>query len=188
MKPYIKIDKDIGLHLARPELAPAIFETVDTQRDYLSQWLPWVGPTRQLSDTERFIEQSMQHNKDGTRLTTFILKGEKLAGSLSVVTFNKECKSCEIGYWLRQELQGQGIMTRACQAFISHLFNSKSLHRIEIKVATANYKSQAVPLRLGFTREGVLRQALLLYGQYHDVVLFSLLRHEWENQKEGPLL
>ena len=179
LKPFIRINAALSLHLARPELASAIFEAVDSQREYLRKWLPWVDTTQQLEDTESFIKESMQHNTNGTRLTTFITYGEKMAGSIGVVNFNKDNKSCEIGYWLHQDLQGQGIMTSVCKAFTDYLFKTKSLNRIEIKVVTDNAKSQAIPLRLGFAKEGVLRQGLLLYGSYLDVVLFSVLRQEW---------
>jgi ribosomal-protein-serine acetyltransferase len=180
LKPYLKINSDLSLHLARPELATSIFAAVDSQRNYLSEWLPWVSSTKRLKDTENFIKESMQHNTNGTRLTTFILFQEELAGSISVVNFNKDNKSCEIGYWLSEKLQGKGIMTQTCKAFIDHLFKTKSLNRIEIKVAVGNAKSLSIPLRLGFTKEGVLRQGLLLYGRYLDLSLFSLLKCEWE--------
>lgn len=184
LKPFLKIDGQLGLHLARPELAEAVFKTIDRQRDYLRQWLPWVDPTKEVKDIEAFIKESMQHNADGTRLTTFIVYAGKLSGSLGVVHFNKDNKSCEIGYWLSEELQGRGIMTKTCNRFIEHLFKTKDLNRIEIKVASGNQKSQAVPLRLGFKKEGTLRQGLLLYNNFHDLELFSLLKNEWLEQAE----
>ena len=179
LRPFIKIDEELSLHLARPELTPAIFAAVDSQRKYLREWLPWVDQTKKVEDTEAYVKEGMRQNTNGSRLVTFIVYDEILAGSISVVSFNKDNKSCEVGYWLHEELQGRGIMTRACKAFIGHLFKTKSLNRIEIKVAARNLKSQAIPTRLGFVREGVLREGLLIYEKYHDLVLFSLLRKEW---------
>ena len=179
LKPFLKIDDKITLHLARPELAPAIFEAVDAQRSYLRQWLPWVDSTLSVKDTEAYIKESMQHNTNGTRLNTFILYGEKLAGALGVVHFNKDNKSCELGYWLNHGLQGHGIMTKAVRGFTNHLFKTKALNRIEIHTTTGNAKSQAIPLRLGFKKEGVLRQAILIHDQFHGLALFGLLREEW---------
>ncbi len=179
LKPFLRIGDNLTIHLARPELATAIFEAIDGQRDYLRQWLPWVDHTKKVEDTENFIRESMGHNTNGTRLTTFIMAGDRLAGSLGVVNFNKENNSCEIGYWLHREMQGQGVMTKCCHRFIGHLFRTKNLNRIEIKVAVANAKSQAIPLRLGFTKEGTLRQGLYIYKTYHDLYIFSLLREDW---------
>ncbi len=180
MKPFLKIDDHLTLHLPRPELAAAIFAAVEANRPYLRQWLPWVDATTKVEDTEKFMEESTEHNRNGTRLTTFLLAGEELAGSLGVVTFNRDHKKCEIGYWLREDLQGEGLMTKALARFIDHLFSTKDLNRVEILVASENCRSQAVPLRLGFTREGTLRQGLLLRQEYLDLELFSLLRREWK--------
>jgi ribosomal-protein-serine acetyltransferase len=183
LKPFIKIDDELTLHLARPELAEPVFKVVDAQRLYLRQWLPWVDGTTSVEDTQIFIRESMQHNTAGSRLTTFMMVGDEIAGSIGVVHFNKDHKKCEIGYWLREDLQGRGIMTKSCAGFIQHLFKKKDLHRIEILVAGGNRKSRAVPQRLGFTNEGTLRQSLLMYGQYLDVELFALLKNDWEQSE-----
>ena len=181
LRPFLKIDGELTLHLARPELAEPVFKVVDAQRTYLRQWLPWVDGTTSVEDTKTFIQESMQHNTSGARLTTFILLGNEVAGSIGVVHFIKDHKKCELGYWLREDLQGQGIMTKTCARFIYYLFNTKDLNRIEILVAAGNQKSSAVPLRLGFKNEGTLRQSLLMYGQYVDVELFALLKKDWKN-------
>ena len=133
-----------------------------------------------MVDTRRFISDSMYKNASGDALTTFILQDQDVAGSVGVIHFNRDHKTCEIGYWLRQELQGQGIMTKACRCLIDHIFRTKSMNRIEIRVATGNVKSRNVPLRLGFAHEGTLRQAIYMYKEFRDIDLFSLLRTEWE--------
>lgn len=180
MTPFIKIDRQLSLHLARPELAEAVFAVVDAQRGYLRQWLPWVDATLSAEDTKAFIQESMEHNSNGTRLTTFLTLDEELIGSLGAVQFNRDHKKCEVGYWLREEYQGKGLMTKACAFLTDYLFNTKDLNRIEILVAHENEKSAAIPARLGFKREGTLRQGLYMYGGFHDLDLFSLLRQEWE--------
>ncbi|MNY76832.1 putative ribosomal N-acetyltransferase YdaF [compost metagenome] len=70
-------------------------------------------------------------------------------------------------------------MTRCCTALINYGFSELGLQRIEIKAATTNTKSQAIPRRLGFKEEGILRQAELVGGKFLDLVLFAMLRDEW---------
>ena len=179
MNPFIKIDEELSLHLARPELAGAIFTTVNKDRLYLRQWLPWVDDTKTEADIATFIHHSIKMNASGEQLITFLYWKDQLAGSVGAVKFIKDRKSCEMGYWLRSDLQGNGIMTKACQAFIKYLFSSKDLNRIEIYAASGNAKSQAVCRRLGFRQEGTLRQALWLHNKYHDLELYALLKADW---------
>jgi ribosomal-protein-serine acetyltransferase len=132
-----------------------------------------------VDDTLAFIHESIEKNKTGEQLTTFIYNGVDFAGSISFVKLNKDLKMGEIGYWLHRDMQQKGMMTKTCQRFIDYAFRTKALNRIEIKVATQNLKSQAIPKRLGFTHEGTLREAFTMYGQFYNLELFSLLRREW---------
>ncbi len=185
MKPFLRIDEQLGLHLARPELAEAVFFAVDENRDFLRQWLPWVDSTLSVEDTQAFVKASMKSNSDGSQLITFILENERLVGAISVVHFNREHSRCEIGYWLRADCQGRGILTRTASAFIDYLFRNKNMNRLEIHVIPGNLKSRAAALRLGFQSDGVLRKALRMYGNYHDVEIFSLLKADWERDKKS---
>ncbi|MCU0348430.1 MAG: GNAT family N-acetyltransferase [Saprospiraceae bacterium] len=178
MKPFLVVDEQISLHLARPELAEAVFGAIDESRAFLRTWLPWVDGTKSVEDTKTFMKESMSYNSDGTRLTTFIRVGDQLAGSLGVVNFNRDHQKCEIGYWLSQDFQGKGILTKSLVAFTRFLFKNKGIHRIEIQVAVGNDRSRRVPERLGFQLEGVLRQSVFMYGSYHDVAVYSLLKSD----------
>ena len=71
-------------------------------------------------------------------------------------------------------------MTRACRALVDHGFHDMGLHRIEIRVAPGNTRSRAVAERLGFTQEGVLRDAAWLYDHYVDYVVYGMLSNEWQ--------
>ncbi|MEY3053183.1 MAG: hypothetical protein RLY31_2968 [Bacteroidota bacterium] len=184
LKPFIRIDEQTGLHLARPELTEPVFELVESQRAYLRKWLPWVDVTLAVEDTRAYIRTAMAQNKEGSALNTFLVHGRELAGALSVVHFNRENRKCELGYWLREDLQGQGMMTQACRAFLAYLFRGRQWNRVELYVAVENTRSLAVAERLGFVREGTLRQAMYLHGRYCDVTIWALLRDEWVKQNK----
>jgi ribosomal-protein-serine acetyltransferase len=80
-------------------------------------------------------------------------------------------RRAEIGYWLGREFQGHGMVTDACRAVTRHALVELGLNRVEIRCATGNAKSKAIPLRLGFTLEGVLRQA--------ELEVYSMLRSDF---------
>ena len=72
-------------------------------------------------------------------------------------------------------------MTQAVEALIKYCFDEIDLNRIEISAA-ANKKSQAIPERLGFTREGMLRDNELLNGIYSSSYIYSLLKSEYNSK------
>jgi ribosomal-protein-serine acetyltransferase len=75
-------------------------------------------------------------------------------------------------------------MTDACRALVDYLFSELKLHRIEIRCATDNVKSWAVPKRLGFSKEGVLRQAQAFDGRFLDIEVYGLLAEDWNRVTE----
>jgi ribosomal-protein-serine acetyltransferase len=84
-----------------------------------------------------------------------------------------------IGYWLSKFFLGKGIMTMSVKSIVKIGFQVYGLNRIEITCATGNIKSQAIPERLGFKFEGVLRGREYLGGKYLDHAMYSLLEAEF---------
>ena len=89
-------------------------------------------------------------------------------------------KSTSIGYFLSEEAQGNGIITKSVSSLVNYLFKELDLNRIEIQVAVNNLKSISIPRRLGFVQEGIKRDGQWLYDHYEDLITFSLLRSDWE--------
>ena len=86
----------------------------------------------------------------------------------------------EIGYDLHPDFWGQGYMTEALKAVIASGFEKVGLNRIDALVYVENKPSIRLLQRLGFTREGLLRDYFYLDGKFYDHIIFSILRREWE--------
>jgi ribosomal-protein-serine acetyltransferase len=84
----------------------------------------------------------------------------------------------QVGYWLDEQRQANGIATRAVRAACQHAFSTWGLNRVEIRVAVENSASQKLAERLSFTREDVLRQAQIVNGVALDLAVYSLLAGE----------
>lgn len=110
-----------------------------------------------------------------------ILYENKWIGSMGYNDIDLTNKKAEIGYWLDKDYQGKGIMTDCVRAIIKYGFEELDLHRIEIKCASSNTKSKAVPERLGFTLEGTLRDSYRMNGVFCDTLIFGILRSEWSH-------
>ena len=167
------------LRLVEERHAPAIFAAVDRERQSLRQWLPWVDATRTQDDTLAFIRASLEQFAANNGFAAGIWNHDRYIGSIGTHKIDWLNRRVEIGYWLSQPFQGQGLMTEAVRMVVSHAFGELDLNRVEIRCATGNAKSAAIPRRLGFTLEGTLRGVQLLNGGYVDNLLFSMLKREW---------
>ena len=78
------------------------------------------------------------------------------------------------------ELRGQGYGSETLRVLRNFLFSERGAHRLEAMTGAFNTGAMRTLHRNGFTREGVLRETLLINGIWHDRVIFSLLRSEWE--------
>lgn len=175
----IRVDDELELRALQPSDAAEIFALTDRNRSYLRRWLPWVDGTRSVADTQAFIRRSLDalHLGQGFQVT-IRCRGE-LVGVMGFVYVDEVNGRTEIGYWLGEAFQGRGIMTRACRALVDFAFRSLHLNRVEIRVEVTNARSRAIPERLGFSQEAVLREAAWMYDHPIDLVMYSLLRREW---------
>ncbi|RWZ54684.1 N-acetyltransferase [Halobacillus fulvus] len=169
------LDEHTELRLLEVRHAEALFQLTDSSRESLREWLPWVDFTKTAEDSKGFIEGTMKKfgNNDGFEAGIWY-KGE-LAGVVGLHAINWSNRSTTIGYWLGERFTGHGLMTKACQAVIDYCFEELDLKRIEIRAATGNGKSFAIPERLGFQKEGVVRCAERLNGAYVDHYVYGLI-------------
>lgn len=171
------------LRLLEEKHAEAIFEIVDRERAYLREWLPWVDRTGQPADTLQFIKSTREQFANNDGLTAGIWHANEYAGTVGTHKIDWLNRKVEIGYWIASKFQRRGIVSEACRALIDHAFEEWELNRVEIHCAPANTKSCAIPKRLGFEFEGVLRQAQLIDGRYLDTNVFAMLAADWAKRK-----
>ncbi|KMM38453.1 GNAT family N-acetyltransferase [Guptibacillus hwajinpoensis] len=170
-----KINEDTELRLLELRHSEELFQLIDASRNSLRKWLPWIDSTKTEENSKGFIEGTLKQfcNNNGFQAGIWY-KGE-LAGIVGLHTINWSHKYTSLGYWLGDSFQGKGLMTKSCQEVINYCFNELNLKRIEIRVATGNEKSLAIPHRLGFKKEGCLQKSELLYDEYVDHYVFGLI-------------
>jgi ribosomal-protein-serine acetyltransferase len=178
-KPILTDMPGVEIMLLEEKHAEELFALIDRNRDHLRRWLPWVEATLTAADSAAFIRRSLDQQARQEAVVDGVFLEGRLAGVVSLVRVDLANRSAMIGYWLGEVQQGKGLMTRACQAMIDYAFGEMGLNRLEIKAAPGNSKSLAVAVRLGFSLEGVERQAAWLYDHFEDMVVYSLLRQEW---------
>lgn len=181
----IRVSPDCTLTPLAARDAHELFTVTDANRQYLRRWLPWLDSIKRIEDTRAFIraaEAQLAHN-NGAQLA--IREGGQILGVVGHHQIDWRNRLTSLGYWVAQAHQGRGVVTAACRALVTHAFTHSRLNRVEIRCALDNHKSRAIPQRLRFTQEGLIRDAEWLYDHFVDHVVYAMLAREWEPDVKG---
>ena len=169
----------LALRLHESRHAGELYDLVDRNREHLAPWFPWVETTRGTEDSRAFIERGLRRFAAGNGFEAGLVEDGRLVGCLGLHYVARPEDATEVGYWLARDAQRRGLMRRAIAGLLPHLFEDLGLNRVEIRCDPANARSRAVPERLGFEREGVLREAGVHGDRRFDHVVYGLLRDDW---------
>lgn len=178
----IIVDDSIKLELTSERFAPELFNVIDNNRKRLSEFLPWVENIRTIEDLRLYLQNSEHLCAERNEVSFVIMLNENPVGRIGLHHLNLQNKIGSVGYWLDKNAEGYGIITKSCRKLISYGFQELNLNRIEIKAAVTNERSQAIPEKLNFKKEGILRQAEFVNNKFTDLFLYSLLKSEWTSE------
>jgi RimJ/RimL family protein N-acetyltransferase len=108
--------------------------------------------------------------------------GRNLLGTCTLYAFDGAPWRCEIGFALGRGAWGRGIATRGVAVALGFAFEALGVHRVEADVDPRNARSLRLLERLGFRREGLLRERYCVGGEVQDALMLGLLRDEWPNE------
>ena len=144
-------------------------------------------PTKNTDEAREIIDwgKGLVEHKMGTLWGIIRREDGSFLGQLNCVfrsdnNFTMNIHRAEIGYGLTPQYWGKGYMSEAVASVIPYIFTNTKIDRIEAIIHPENTRSHNVVKRAGFQREGVLRHYVLWEGELWDMVLFSLLKQEWE--------
>jgi ribosomal-protein-serine acetyltransferase len=170
-------------------ITEAYHEMLAANHERLARWEPWAGqppwvarpPTSE--GTRSFLEATGRAWLEGTELPVAIAVaaagGWQLAGSAGLRISNYS-RAADGGYWIDAAFEGRGLVTRAMAVLLDQAFGPLGLARVTLHIEAANQRSRAVAGRLGFTEEGVHREAFSFPDGRRDDVVYGLLAAEWQ--------
>jgi ribosomal-protein-serine acetyltransferase len=153
-----------------------LWSAVESERERIGVWMPWVEATTSKGAQGDWL-RSVIDRADTLDGCGIYVDGE-FAGSVGL-SWDPFRIGGEIGYWVRAEFEGRGLVTRAARAFTDIAFSDVGLNRVVIRAAVGNERSSAVAERLGYRQEGVERGAGRGSGGYQDMVVYAMLAEEW---------
>lgn len=180
MNDLIKINSTLYLRKISLYDADEVFDIIDSDRDHLRTWLPFVDLTFSSKNTKEFVEQLSKPFSQ--ELVFTICYADKITGLIGFKEIDKINKKLEIGYWINSTNEGKGLVSASCRTLIDNAFNKMDMNRIQIKCGVGNLRSSMIPKRIGFKFEGIERCGEKHDNRFIDLEVYSLLRKEWKNR------
>jgi RimJ/RimL family protein N-acetyltransferase len=152
-----------------------IFSNADVMRYWSS------SPLTDLTQAGQNIGEILEHYEKAD-LFQFAIERKsdrQVIGTCTLHHLHRQNRRAEVGYALGRPYWGNGYMNEAMQALVDYAFRSMNLHRLEADIDPHNKSSARSLERLGFQREGLLRERWIVGGEISDSAIYGLLAGEW---------
>ena len=130
-------------------------------------------------------DEAADAQADHLRLGLVWRDDDVLIGTCTLFDHVRQSRRAEMGYALAQRAWGQGYMHEALSALLDHGFETWNLNRVEADIDPRNDASARALERLGFQREGLLRERWIVAGEVSDTAFYGLLRSQWRATRSG---
>lgn len=174
----LRADDEVEIELAEEHHAQVIFDLTDGNREHLGAWMPWVPATMTVADTLGFLKFVRAEYAAGRQFHANLRYHGEVVGAIGL-RIDRNNLRCELGYWIAAGFEGRGVVTRGVRALTTAAFRELGLNRVEIRAGTENVRSRAVPERLGFAFEGVLRSNEKVGERFLDHAVYAMLAADW---------
>jgi [ribosomal protein S5]-alanine N-acetyltransferase len=173
---------------ARLQLRPLVMNEarellalVTSSRAELGRFMSWPREMYEMEHARHFVRMGREAWLAGrtVRLGVFERETGALAGSVELDAIDLRRSQGELGYWIRADRCRKGYATEAARPMLRYAFETLRLHKVRADVAVGNHGSARVLDKLGFSREGVLREDRAIGGDYVDHWRFGLLEREF---------
>ncbi len=161
--------------------AEALWTSIDSSRGSLREWMPWTDGTTSIDVVHETLQRMERDWATMRDLPVGLFDRESGAhlGGSGLHRIDWKVRHFELGYWLRDDARGRGLATECVAALANFAFDELDARRVSVRMDPRNAASRAIPVRLGFTFEGTLRQDTLCpAGVPRDTDVFSLIRGE----------
>ncbi|WP_010678015.1 GNAT family N-acetyltransferase [Bacillus timonensis] len=147
------------IRMPKPGDGKVVYDAITASIIELKPWLPFAQKEQSEQDVEMNIRESHISflKREDLRLLVFLKETGQFIASSGLHRIDWAVPKFEIGYWIDSRFSGKGYMTEAVKGIADFAFHELNAKRVEIRCDEKNSKSRAIPERLGFALEGVLK-------------------------------
>lgn len=168
--------------------AQALQEAVAESRDHLRPWMPFADDHQSVEESRDWIIHQIARwlTREGMNVGMWDVATQRYLGGTGLSVHDWDTGYFEIGYWIRVSAQGHGYVTEAVRLLTDYAFEALKANRVEIRCDEQNVRSAAIPRRLGYVEEGLLRNEVSTPGgELRNTLVFSLIAGEWPKNKSA---
>jgi ribosomal-protein-alanine N-acetyltransferase len=187
MNSYSQIRLETTRLVLRPfeEADAAALFAIFSDREVMRYWstVPWES----MAFAEDFVRRDREAVARGEHLRLAIVRrtDQTVLGMCTLFSFVPLCRRAEVGYGLARHAWGQGYMHEAVTRLLDYGFEHLALNRVEADIDPRNLASARSLERLGFRREGHLRERWVVGGEVSDSYLYGLLLKDWQTLRHN---
>ncbi|WP_430788278.1 GNAT family N-acetyltransferase [Virgibacillus flavescens] len=180
--PYEFETERLLLRMPMPGDGKAVHEAIKASINELKPWMGFAQNEQTEEETEINTRESRISflKRDKLRMLIFLKETNQFVGSSGLHNIDWDVRKFEIGYWCDTRLSGKGYMTEAVAGLTAFTFNELKANRVQLQCDTRNTKSRAIPERLGYELEGIIRnEDLAVDGNgLRDTCMYAKIRIE----------
>ena len=164
------------LEFRAPTPDDAIFmnPAITASMSSLQPWMSWAKTPPSMDETRLYCRRALLEWHDRESLDYRLFLGENFVGNCAVHTINWDLPGAQLGYWLHNDYQRQGLMNEAVGRLTQFAFDELKLVRLEIRCNARNAASAGVAARASFSKEAHLRKCYRSAdGTLNDALVFA---------------
>ena len=175
--------ENTGLRKLRKSDAPAICRWMNDAETVKYLGYGFIKP-RTLEDLAEEIRLQLEGEFTGKAMVIEDRLTHRYLGQINLMLPDERAKTAEISIVLISQARGHGIALKALRLFLNKAFNQWHYRRLYLKCLSGNSDAVKLYEKAGFRREGTLRQHIQTSEGLMDVILYGLLREEFEEKQQ----
>jgi ribosomal-protein-alanine N-acetyltransferase len=183
-EPIFPESKNLSLRLLSEADLPAAYD-IFSHPEVMRYWSypAWTD----MSQAQQWLINVQEGYRSGNSFQLGIERHSDrvLVGTCTIFHFHTASRRAEIGYALGRPYWGSGYMHEALQTLLRYAFQTLDLNRLEADIDPRNLASAKTLERLGFQKEGHLRERWIVGDEISDTALYGLLRREWQGHSDN---
>jgi len=179
MNVSLQVQKKLSLVSPKIDQANEFYKLIDKNRDYLDKYISFADNKDTPNQVKLFLREIANFNIGGQKFNLLIQCDGQIIGLIGFHKIDRVHARAEIGYWLGEDYQGRKIMQNVIPKFLHYGFEALAINKVELLTLTSHKRNIRLVEKIGFKKEGVLKEQYFMHGAFQDAIAYGMLKSEF---------